>query len=329
MMKKRSLRLVFCMLLSALHTVAYAENMAGIGAAVYTVKPYQNNSTYTDSSAKKAVHTDIVAYINGHAIPSYNINSYTGIVAEELENYGFDVDYNNNARQLRIEYKKNKEVTANYVPPKNTKPIGSFAANVYQTDIETYINNKRVTAFNIGGKTIVLMDSLANFGDVLWYPNERKICFDYVAPWSMDIPTKYDENRTNPAASFTIEMVKKESGEFEITGENYNYFSNAVIGSSIGDNTYFDFAIYQNVMDYTSELRGLLNKMYTFNVEGKRIKENANFANEHIEFYVNDKKFPIAEVREGKGNGHQDWYFSIDTHIRSLDEVQSIKIICK
>ena len=78
----------------------------------------------------KAVNTDIIAYINGLPIPSYNINGYTGIVVEDLKKYGFDVWYSDSERVLRVEYDiaSPNEVTSDYVPQKNTKAIGSFAA---------------------------------------------------------------------------------------------------------------------------------------------------------------------------------------------------------
>lgn len=41
----------------------------------------------------KAVYSDIDAYINNHLIPSYNINDCTAIIAEDLNDYGFDVHY--------------------------------------------------------------------------------------------------------------------------------------------------------------------------------------------------------------------------------------------
>ena len=49
-----------------------------------------------------AYHTDIVAYINHWAIPSYAVNGQSVIVAEDLNYCGFDVVWNNNTRSLSI-----------------------------------------------------------------------------------------------------------------------------------------------------------------------------------------------------------------------------------
>ncbi|USF29057.1 hypothetical protein [Clostridium sp. MD294] len=308
MRKKHILLLfIFCSAFISFHTISYA----------------------TTKVVEKAVYTDIVAYVNGKAIPSYNINGYTGIVAEDLEKYGFDVDYSEWLRQLVIEYNETKKITADYVPQKTNKTIGTFFKNIYQTDIITCFEGQKVPSYNIGGKTIILMDYLEYFGDVVWYPEERKICFDYVPDWRIDIKTEYDQNRTEVISSFTIELIKNKLGEFEISGENYQYLSNISMYGSKDGKTYLDLAIYQNVMEYTSELMALLNKMYTINIDNHVIAQNADFAKEHMQIYVDDEKMNIIDVQEGMGNGHQDYYFVMDNKIRSLDNVQTIKIICK
>ena len=44
------------------------------------------------------LHTDIVTYINGKPIESYNIKGYTAIKVEDLSSYGFDVEWNGRDR---------------------------------------------------------------------------------------------------------------------------------------------------------------------------------------------------------------------------------------
>ena len=48
------------------------------------------------------LHTDIVAYIDGQPIESYNISGYTAIMAEQLMGYGFNVVWNQSSRALYI-----------------------------------------------------------------------------------------------------------------------------------------------------------------------------------------------------------------------------------
>lgn len=47
-------------------------------------------------------HTDIVTYFNGAKINSFNINGQTAIVAEDLRDYGFDVTWNGEKRELHV-----------------------------------------------------------------------------------------------------------------------------------------------------------------------------------------------------------------------------------
>ena len=49
-----------------------------------------------------AYHTDIVAYINHYAIPSYISNGQSCIVAEDLKYFGFNVVWNGSKRTLEI-----------------------------------------------------------------------------------------------------------------------------------------------------------------------------------------------------------------------------------
>ncbi len=115
------------------------------------------------SAAKvgEVVHTDIVAYISGYPIPSYNYKGTTMVVAESLLDYGFDVTYDNDERALRISHNPEKAITAQYFPAENTHQVGSFAMDVLSTDIVTYIEGRRVASRNVGGMTVISMDDLA------------------------------------------------------------------------------------------------------------------------------------------------------------------------
>ena len=71
MMKKRTIFIfAFCFCMPIFHATIYAEKIMG-----------------------QAVNTDIVAYINGLPIKSYNINGQTAVIAEDLKKYGVGVDF--------------------------------------------------------------------------------------------------------------------------------------------------------------------------------------------------------------------------------------------
>ncbi|MCI8629605.1 MAG: hypothetical protein HFE57_08965 [Firmicutes bacterium] len=289
----------------------------------------------------KILSTDITAYINGAAIPSYNIDGYTGIVAEDLENYGFDVTYNDKYRQLRIENNFIKEFTANYVPEKNPKPVGTFLSNVYDTDIIVYLSKQLSHTYNIDGKTIILIDDLKEYGNVTWYPEERKVCF-----YSNDIYLypDYDGDTTKEISNFQLEFKRKEAANFKTAGleivkeENQSYLDSLQIScfKDKEDKLYFSFSfsIYQRVINETSDLRKLLDKMLNQDREGNKVQEGTDFVNEHIKVSVNGITIPVTFVRGGGGNGHSDYYFYFDTSsinktVKNFGDIQTIIIECK
>lgn len=124
------------------------------------------------------LYTDIVAYIDGQPIESYNIDGETAIVAEQLIGYGFNVTWNAEERSLSItegtRLVPKRDVTVLDIPP---AIIGKKKSEVYYTDIVTYIDGAPVKSYNVGGSTIIIFDSLSAFGDISWQSDERTISF--------------------------------------------------------------------------------------------------------------------------------------------------------
>ncbi len=286
-------------------------------------------TSYTAYAAKRigqAVHTDIIAYINDLPIPSYNINGQTAIVAEDLEQYGFRVHYWEEERLLQLDYvpTDNVKITADYTPKKNTKPIGSFAANVYQTDITTRLKGDEIPSFNIGGKTLIFIDALEKYGDVVWYPQEREIRFTYVPNWKLEVPNDDTKDKTASISHFVLELTRDETGEFVVSGENEQYITYVSFRggkSPVG----FQFSLYQNVNLQTSDVAHLLNQMLNAD-RGEWIADDTTFANKHMKVFINEEPVSILNVTGGGGNGHTDYFFSLDKNIRKLEEIQSIEV---
>ena len=129
-----------------------------------------------------SLYTEIVAKINGHVIRSYNIDGYTAVVAEDLRGYGFYAVWDPAERTLNVMRATNDDGSlqlpykwAEYDPGKLTRPIGSRAFPIYETDIRTYVAGGEVDAFNIDGETLIWIEDLAPFGDVVWHEKERYI----------------------------------------------------------------------------------------------------------------------------------------------------------
>ncbi len=121
------------------------------------------------------LETDIVARINGYAAQSFNIDNETAIIAEDLNNYGFDVTWNAQRRILAVNVNPGKALTPPPITPKTTGWIGRKVGTVLYTDIETYVGGTLVRSFNLGGKTAMIVDDLGRFGALAWIPEQRTI----------------------------------------------------------------------------------------------------------------------------------------------------------
>jgi len=108
--------------------------------------------------------TDIVAYIDGMAIPSYNIGGKTVVVAEELSPYGFDVIWDENTREIKVNTKEIPQNTPAYIPEK-AEVSGRVVGTIYESDIVAYVNGMLVESYNIGGRTALVMEDMASYDD--------------------------------------------------------------------------------------------------------------------------------------------------------------------
>lgn len=296
-----------------------------------------SNVVYAANITGQAVHTDIVAYINALPIPSYNINGQTAIVAEDLAQYGFFVQYDNATRSLSVDYFENDNpITANYQREQNTKPIGSFAAYVYATDIVTYVNGEKVPSYNIDGRTLIFIDALGVYGDVTWYPAERKICYTYVPNWSYSI-SNWDRvtqaDTSQDISGFSFEMSRNQAGDLIVTGENLQYFSNISLRGGRKPVTFAIQMYYVDISYYPLSgkaltIEDLFWQMRNWNI-GEELTKDTDFANAHMKVWINGEAVPVTYVARSIGNGHTDYSFTFDQQVKTLEEIQSIRIECQ
>lgn len=118
--------------------------------------------------------TDIRAFINGYEIPAYNIGGRLGVVAEDLADYGFSVEWNGEARTLAVYRSAGKAFQPATMPAREEKPIGTRLSPVLYTDIVTYLDGTVVDSFNIDGRTILYFSELARYGSYL-YDNDVRM----------------------------------------------------------------------------------------------------------------------------------------------------------
>ena len=124
-------------------------------------------------------HTDIKTYIYYAPITAYNIGGKTMIDAEILNwHYGFDVYWNENTRKLEIFDKGGRfnsmQAMSGEIYENSAGKYGEIAGTYYETDIETYLNGKEITSCNIGGRTCIAAEEMAEHGyDVAWNEQAR------------------------------------------------------------------------------------------------------------------------------------------------------------
>ncbi|MBS5550101.1 MAG: hypothetical protein KHX40_13055 [Oscillospiraceae bacterium] len=97
--------------------------------------------------------TDIVTYVDGMPITSYNIGGKTVIAAADLMEYGFQVNWNEEDRTVFITSGRYPEQIPAYQPVVDTP--GRILGNIYQSDIRVFVNNQEIPSYNIGGQTMI------------------------------------------------------------------------------------------------------------------------------------------------------------------------------
>ncbi len=143
--------------------------------------------------------TDIGALIDEQPIKSYNYQDHTYICAEDLRGYGFDVDWNNELRTLSIE--KNNSIDRTSLSKdeinilKSDIPLYTKIAEVYSTDIKTYLSGELTEACNIDGKTLIQLSALNKYGYVEYDDNSRLAKLNTVK-YQLDNAFETAENKT-------------------------------------------------------------------------------------------------------------------------------------
>ena len=119
-------------------------------------------------------YTDIKSYVRGKLIDSYNVGGKTVILVEALRTYGFNVDWDGNARTLTITDTKGTATSSATAAANGA--IGAVAGSYYHTDIVTYFNGVAIESYNLGGQTVIPATKLRDFGyDVVWDADNRRV----------------------------------------------------------------------------------------------------------------------------------------------------------
>lgn len=309
------------------------QNRLKITAAVLAGFLVLTDTAYAQGGISgKVLKSDIRAYINGEPIMTYNIDGYTGVIAEELRNYGFDVEWSPESRKLFV----NRDYQAADINNEHnfSEPDGQIKY-AYETDIVTYVGGNEAKSFNIGGMTVIQIKELDVFGDVVWDEGKREVHYTDRMPWTIDLSSgeesavhegmgPYKDGINGIKAVFT----KNEQGIFDAESENLGHFSwiNLSYDKELGG-LQLGFSIVAHHMMADVEFSNLCTDMCTIGYDGTRWKETPETANKHMKILINGEPVHIKDVRMGKGNNHQDYYFILDLDIQKED-INSLSIEC-
>lgn len=131
---------------------------------------------------EKVLSTDIVTYIEGIKVPSFNIAGRTAVVVENLNAMGlpFGVNYDDLSRTLTISdsdiFGTGGRDYFHFADNESSLPIGTPIMDVLYTDIKTYYDFTELESFNIGGFTCVYATDLAElYGVSRWDEETRTV----------------------------------------------------------------------------------------------------------------------------------------------------------
>ncbi len=184
-----------------------------------------------------SIYTDIATYINHYPIPSYHFKNLTLIVAEDLENYGFNVKWNEYAQSLTITRNKDKKISELVTFRPETYLIGQKNLTITDTHIKVfyksyrYYNNPQfyqLSAFygyvsdTSNGKILINVDDLSCFDNttVVWCPDIKAM-----KVWiedGMPVNSSFDNLRR---FDWNIEVIY--TGTFDDLGETYYWYEYA------------------------------------------------------------------------------------------------------
>lgn len=99
--------------------------------------------------------SDVKTFINYLWIESYNLDGTTAVMVRNLENYGYDIDWNEKTETVKVTFNGEKEITPHapqYYPPHE---IGILRFKTYPSNIKVYFEGKEIPSVNIGGRTAI------------------------------------------------------------------------------------------------------------------------------------------------------------------------------
>lgn len=204
-----------------------------IGAMVLGAAVVFANSAYADVIGE-VLSTDITAYIDEQPIESFNINDYTYVIAEDLRGYGFNVDWDSEARTLTVN--RNRNADRNFMPmekvniKKSDVVLRAHAYDVYSTDIVTYLGGEAVNAYNVDGQTLIMIDELQKYGIFDYNDEKRSVKIDMAGFDEENFPDKSEREeisleceKDEGSITFSGEITDGKPNGYGVISEHYEF----------------------------------------------------------------------------------------------------------
>jgi len=146
---------------------------------MFAVSSFSVSGANVGDKIDEVLSTDIVTFVEGLKVPSFNIAGRTAIVVENLnaKTLPFDVYYDDSTRTLSVT--DGRGGAKDYFLFESNDffaPIGTPVMDVLFTDIETFYSGKKLESFNIGGFTCIYATDFAQlYGRYTWNEETRTV----------------------------------------------------------------------------------------------------------------------------------------------------------
>jgi hypothetical protein len=209
------------------------------------------------------VSTDIITFIDGMPITSYNVDGSTVVIVEELVNYGFKVIWDGEARKLIVTAGKLPSSAPEYVNSTSDLPIGTPVGEIYETDIITEINGREYQSYNMNGQTVVVLEPLGDRmidTDINIYNPYKYSSGGFKTLWDNDTRSlevhciRPGDKIDTWAGSISIKEIDVVMKPVEYTLSQYAVGYDVIQALKIGSRTFVDLQKYAELKGVTCTL---------------------------------------------------------------------------
>lgn len=121
--------------------------------------------------------SDIVAYIDGQPIPSYNFDGQTILIVNDLNRYGFDVSSDKQNENYYIKYNKNKRILPIELK-QEASPKSKKVGNINSTNVKTFVMNDEIQCYDVDGMLAIKARDLKDIAKVTYNGKKREVKID-------------------------------------------------------------------------------------------------------------------------------------------------------